>query len=173
MTTDAETLVDAKTFKEAMGRFASGVTVVTVHTEDGDYGMTASAFCSLSLSPPLVLVCVNKGNTTHARLLAADGFAINILGAGQVAASNQYAGYGTQPQSDFTDHGAARGLVSGAPLLDGALAWLDCTRHAVHDGGDHSIFVGAVQGVMLHGAREDAQPLLYALGRYRALGQQL
>ena len=165
--------VEAQTFKDAMSLFPSGVTVVTVRTAAGDYGMTASAFCSLSLEPPLVLVCVATKNETHARLLEAGGFAINILSAAQVAASNQYAGYGDKPQSDFSDHGDARGAVSGAPLLAGAQVWLDCTRHAVHDGGDHSIIVGKVEGAELFATRADTQPLLYAAGRYRGLGEQL
>lgn len=165
--------VEATTFKDAMSRFASGVTVVTVHTEAGDHGMTASAFSSLSLSPPLILVCVNKGTTTHARLLASAGFAVSILAAEQVAASNQYAGYGAQPQSDFSAHGTERGAVSGAPLLAGALVWLDCAHHANHEGGDHTIFVGEVRGVTLHGERAACQPLLYAMGQYRSLAAPL
>ena len=164
--------VDASTFKAAMGRFASGVTVITVSTEEGDYGMTASAFCSLSLSPPLILVCVNKGTTTHQRLEASAGFGVSILATGQKSASNQYAGYGDQPQTAFPE-GCERGAHSAAPLLDGALAWLDCSHHAAHDGGDHTIFVGKVENAAAFGERDTLDPLLYAAGRYRALGEQL
>ncbi|MEL6342913.1 MAG: flavin reductase family protein [Myxococcota bacterium] len=165
--------VDADTFKGAMSRFASGVTVVTVHTDAGDYGMTASAFCSLSLEPPLVLVCVKRTAMTHQRLMDADGFAINLLSADQKDVSNRYAGWGALPQDDFSDQGDARGSVSGAPLLDGAMAWIDCRRHAVHDGGDHSIFVGRVEGVSLHGDRDTLEPLLYFAGSYRQAGERL
>lgn len=164
--------VDASTFKAALGRFASGVTVITVNTEEGDYGMTASAFCSLSLDPPLVLVCVHKNNTTHQRLDAAKGFGINILAAPQKASSNQYAGYGSSPQDSFASD-VERGAYSGAPLLDGSLAWLDCAKHAVHDGGDHTIFVGRVENASAFGERDSLDPLLYAAGRYRALGNQI
>ncbi len=164
--------VDKQSFKGAMGRFASGVTVVTVQTDDGDYGMTASAFTSVSLDPPLILVCVNKGSSTEARLMAARGFGVSLLAEDQKDASNQYAGYGAHPQDHFPEQ-CVRGGVSGAPLLDGALAWLDCTRHATYDGGDHTIFLGEVQEVMLHGASDDLCPLLYFSGRYRAAGDVL
>lgn len=165
--------VDASTFKAALGRFASGVTVVTVHSDDGDYGMTASAFCSLSLDPPLVLVCVNKGTATHARLKAAGGFGISILDAAQKGLSNQYAGYAELPQDHFDPAGTSRAAHSGAPLLAGALAWMDCVHHEQHDGGDHTIFVGRVEDATAFGDRDSLDPLLYAAGRYRALGKQL
>jgi len=164
--------VDASTFKAAMGRFPSGVTVITVHSDEGDYGMTASAFCSLSIDPPLILVCVNKGTTTHARLEQAGSFAVNLLDASQKAASNQYAGYGDKPQDAFPD-ASPRASHSGAPLLEGALAWLDCATHAAHDGGDHTIFVGLVEDATVFGERDSLDPLLYAAGRYRSLGKQL
>ena len=163
---------DASTFKAALGRFSSGVTVITVNTEEGDYGMTASAFCSLSLDPPLVLVCVNKGSTTQQRLEASTGFGVSILSAEQKTSSNQYAGYGEHPQSAF-EEGVERGEYSAAPMLAGALAWLDCSHHAAHDGGDHIIFVGKVENAAAFGDRDTLEPLLYAAGRYRALGQQL
>jgi flavin reductase (DIM6/NTAB) family NADH-FMN oxidoreductase RutF len=165
--------VDASTFKAALGRFASGVTVVTVHTEEGDHGMTASAFSSLSLDPPLVLVCVNKDSTTQRRLEDSSGFAVSILSADQKSESNQYAGYGERPQDAFDEQGTSRGVHSLAPMLAGALAWLDCSHHATHDGGDHIIFVGRVEDATVFGERSTLNPLLYAAGRYRALGKQL
>ena len=85
--------MDSEKFKRALGSFASGVTAVTVRTPEGhDHGMTASAFSSLSLDPPLVLVCVKVENSTHQYLEEASGFAINLLGAGQQALSNRFAG---------------------------------------------------------------------------------
>ena len=170
--------VDPQTFKGALGRFASGVTVITVHADTGDggssdYGMTASAFCSVSLNPPLILVCVNKDNHTHALLEQASGFGVNILAEAQKGISNRFAGYGDKPQDHFDDLGDARGEVSGAPLIEGALAWLDCTRYAAYDGGSHTIFLGEVQGGTLFGERDDLKPLLYFAGRYRAAGESL
>ncbi|MDG1480536.1 MAG: flavin reductase family protein [Myxococcota bacterium] len=172
--------VDPQTFKGALGRFASGVTVVTVHTsgeEGGDYGMTASAFCSVSLNPPLIQICVKKGNHTHGLLQSATGFGVSILSADQKELSNRYGGWGDKPQDHFDDLAGSeplpRGEVSGAPLLPGAMAWLDCTRFAAHDAGDHTIFIGEVQGASLHGARDELRPLLYFAGKYRAAGEAL
>jgi flavin reductase (DIM6/NTAB) family NADH-FMN oxidoreductase RutF len=170
--------VDPQTFKGALGRFAAGVTVITVHTEEGDYGMTATAFCSVSLEPPLVLVCVKKGNRTHGLLEQAAGFGVSLLSEDQKGLSNRFAGWGDRPQDHFddltgSDGHVPRGEASGAPLLPGAMAWLDCTRHAAYDGGDHTIFLGEVQGGALHGERDDLRPLLYFAGKYRAAGESL
>lgn len=157
--------VDAKQFKSALGRFASGVTVITVGGEAGDHGMTASAFCSLSLDPPLVLVCVKNGNTTHGKLLEATGFGVNILSSEQQHLSNRFAGYGPPMDDRFSDLDVARGAAGGAPLIGGSLAGLDCTLYGTRDGGDHTIFIGQVEGVTLG---DDADPLIYSRG-YRAL----
>ena len=170
--------IDPQIFKGALGRFASGVTVITAHTDAGDYGMTASAFCSVSLNPPLILVCVKKGNHTHGLLESAAGFGVNLLAEDQKSLSNRFAGWGDKPQDhfdDLTDNTGklVRGEISGAPLIAGAMAWLDCTRFAAHDAGDHTIFLGEVQGGTLHGERDDLRPLLYFAGRYRAAGESL
>ena len=165
--------IDPQTFKGALGRFASGVTVITVHSSTGDYGMTASAFCSVSLQPPLVLVCVKKGNHTHGLIEAAQGFGVSLLAEDQKGISNRFAGWGDKPQDHFDDLGDARGEVSGAPFIAGSMAWLDCTLHSSLDGGDHTIFLGEVQGGTLHGERGDLRPLLYFAGNYRAAGASL
>ncbi len=165
---------DAQSFKAGLGRFASGVTVVTTSGQQGDHGMTASAFTSLSIDPPLVLVCVKKGNTTHELLENASGFGINILAEDQVSVSNRFAGWGFPPDQDkWADLSITRGEVSGAPLIGGALANLDCTKWAAHDGGDHTIFVGQVEGVVAEGDREGLAPLLYFAGKYRGAGEAL
>jgi flavin reductase (DIM6/NTAB) family NADH-FMN oxidoreductase RutF len=165
--------IDPQTFKGALGRFASGVTVVTVHSGNGDYGMTASAFSSVSLQPPLVLVCVKKGNHTHGLIESSGSFGVNLLAEDQKGISNRFAGWGDKPQDHFDDLGDARGEASGAPLIAGSMAWLDCTLHAALDGGDHTIFLGEVQGIALHGERDDLRPLLYFAGKYRAAGDSL
>jgi len=163
--------VDAQAFKDALRRWVSGVTVVTIGG-DSDHGMTASSFSSLSLDPPLILVCVKKGNATHGRLLEEDGFAINILGTDHKDLSNRFAGY--PPMEDrFADLTFERAPVSKAPLLPGALASLDCTRHAVYDGGDHSIFVGKVEGISLQGDGTDLAPLMYYSGSYCTVGDRI
>jgi len=165
--------VDGKKFKNALGRFASGVTVVTVHTQDGDYGMTASAFSSLSLDPPLVLVCVKNDSTTAERLNTRVGFSINVLSEGQKHLSNRYAGYGQQGQDYCEDLGDSRGEVSGAKFIEGALASLDCSFHEALAGGDHTIFIGEVQNVALGPDGTSLAPLLYFSGEYRGAGQRL
>ena len=163
--------VDADLFKAALGRFASGVTAITVHKDGEDHGMTASAFCSLSIDPPLVLVCVKKGNRTHALLGDAGAYAINLLSASQVSVSNRFAGWWDEEKSKWADLDITRGDVSGAVLIGGSLASLDCTLHSVLDGGDHSIFVGEVQQAILDGEdREALEPLLYFAGSYRTVG---
>jgi len=165
---------DAQDFKSALGRFASGVTVITVAGQDGDHGMTASAFCSVSLEPPLILVCVKKGNTTHGLLTAAKGFGVNLLSADQVSISNRFAGWGfPEDQDKWADLEISRGATSGAALIGGAMAWLDCTSFAAHDAGDHTIFVGLVEAAESFGERDDLAPLLYFAGKYRDAGQTL
>ncbi len=165
--------VDAATFKRGLAHWASGVSVVTLRGPGGDHGMTASAVCSVSLDPPLVLVCVKKGNRTHGLLKDAGGFCINILAEGQADLSNRFAGWGWPEGRDrFEDLECGRAQASGAAILPGVLAALDCTLHAVHDGGDHDIFLGEVQAV--HGAEaEGPRPLLYFHGAYRGLGDKL
>lgn len=166
--------VDAGEFRNALARFASGVTVVTARTPDGgDRGMTASAFCSLSLDPPLILVCVRKGNAMDGVLQGAAGFAVNLLGQDQVDLSNRFAGYGAQPADRVDDLQPAAGPYSGAAWLPGAIARLDCALHQVLDGGDHHIYLGRVEAVDAPGAREDQRPLLYFAGAYRAAGEKL
>jgi flavin reductase (DIM6/NTAB) family NADH-FMN oxidoreductase RutF len=165
---------DAQSFKAALGRFASGVTVVTVRGADGDHGMTASAFTSLSLDPPLVLVCVKKGNFTHGLLAEADGFAINILAEDQVSVSNRFAGWGFPPEQDkWEDLSITRASASGAALIGGCLGNLDCTKWSSMDGGDHTIFVGQVENVVVEGDRDDLKALLYFAGKYRGVGTNI
>jgi flavin reductase (DIM6/NTAB) family NADH-FMN oxidoreductase RutF len=164
---------DPDDFKASLGRFASGVTVVTIGGEE-DHGMTASAFCSLSLDPPLVLVCVKNGNATHGKLLEAKGFGINLLGADQKDLSNRFAGWGFPADQDkWADLDIVRGEASGAPLLGGALAHLDCTLYGTREGGDHTIFIGQVENAKAFGERDSLEPLLYFAGAYRGVGDAI
>ncbi len=166
-------MIDPQEFKQALGRFASGVTVVTVHSEGQDHGMTASAFSSLSLEPPLVLVCIQNKNRSYGLIEQSGSFAVSILARDQEALSNRFAGgfiddegrwqRWPEDKDKFADLSLTRGTSSGAPMLDGALAQLDCSLEAIVPGGDHGIFVGRVEGLQLS---EDATPLLYFGGRY-------
>ncbi|MDQ3699030.1 MAG: flavin reductase family protein [Gemmatimonadota bacterium] len=154
--------LDQATFRAVLGRFASGVTIVTARDASGlDHGMTASAFCSLSLEPPLVLVCVERIATVHPVLMAAREFVVNILAAGQEAVSRRFA---ERIDDRFTGIGFRRG-VTGAAILHEALAHVECEMRDRHAGGDHTVFVGEVIAAE---AREDG-PLLYYRGGYAGL----
>jgi flavin reductase (DIM6/NTAB) family NADH-FMN oxidoreductase RutF len=155
--------MDPDTFRAVLGRFASGVTVVT--TTDGerqDHGMTVSAFCSLSLAPPLVLVCIDRAASMHGLLQPEVAFAVNILSAGQEAISRRFST--GDPPNRFDGLGYTRGQT-GVPLLDDVLAWLECRVAARHEEGDHTVVVGRVETA---GARQD-RPLLYYRGGYATL----
>ncbi|ODU25182.1 MAG: hypothetical protein ABT15_30525 [Pseudonocardia sp. SCN 73-27] len=150
--------------REAMGRFATGVTVVTTVDADGETaGCTVSAFCSLSLDPPLVLVCVGRGRRMHGLLTAAPAFAVNVLAADQRDVATVFA---RGPQDRF------RGLATSpgrghCPLLVGAVAHVECDREQVLDGGDHAIVVGRVRSL----ATFPGEPLLYADGAFLDLAE--
>ncbi len=155
--------VDRDTFRQALGQWPSGVTVVTTLVDGEPHGMTASSFSSVSLDPPLVSVCVARHAASHDRIRNAGVFAISILAKDQVEAGMRFAG-----MLDVEDRfaGVATSTAAtGAPHLDAALAWLDCRVWAAHDGGDHTIFVGEV---LAAGAADGRAPLLY---HDRAWGQ--
>ena len=154
--------LDPDSFRAVLGRFASGVTVVTMRSPDArDVGMTVSAFCSVSLEPPLVLVCIAREASMHALLAEGLPFGVNILAAGQEALSRRFAG----PDSNrFEGIGFARGLHDVA-LLDDALAHLECRVEQLLPGGDHTIVVGRVETAVVHPDR----PLLYYRGGYAQL----
>jgi flavin reductase (DIM6/NTAB) family NADH-FMN oxidoreductase RutF len=156
--------VDQSTFRSVLGRFASGVTVVTVRDGHADHGMTASAFCSLSLDPPLTLVCIDRTTRMHELLEDARPYAVNLLASHQEAISRRFA----EPPDDtrFEGVGFDRG-VTGAPLLHEALAHLECELVDRCAGGDHTIIVGRV----IAATALDARPLLYYRGGYAELGR--
>ena len=171
------TSIDAQAFRQTLGHFASGVTVLTGRSEAlGDLGMTASAFCSLSLDPPLVLVCVSRQAALHDVLLGGPGFGISVLAASQVALSDRFAGGirdadgRWQPWPDerdrFADLATTRGPHSGALQLDDALVSLDCALHDSADGGDHTIVIGRVLHIRPLASDRASDPLLYHGGRY-------
>ncbi len=155
--------MDPDTFRSVLGRFASGVTVVTtVDAEGRDHGMTVSAFCSLSLDPPQVLVCIDRAATMHDGLATGAPVVVNILSAGQEALSRRFAS--GDPPNRFDGVGYVRG-GGGAAVLDDVLAWLECRVAARHAGGDHTIVVAQVEGA---GTRQ-ASPLLYYRSGYATL----
>jgi len=149
--------VTADDFRAALSRWASGVTIVTAA---GPVGMTVSAFSSLSLDPPLILVSLARAAATHDPVLAAPGFAVHILEDDQAELSHRFA----TAQDRFNGLDWSTGPY-GAPLLHGGVARIACERHATVDGGDHTILIGRVVQVDVHAG----EPLLYYCGAYRGL----
>ena len=154
---------DARTFRDALGCFATGVTVVTAIGPDGQpIGLTANSFTSVSLDPPLLLVCIANTSTSASALRAVDRFAVNVLQIGQQPTSNRFAG---RDEERFAATPWALGEF-GTPVLTGSLSSFECARDAVHDGGDHFILVGRVLRAIFEPRRD---PLLYFRGKYRKL----
>jgi flavin reductase (DIM6/NTAB) family NADH-FMN oxidoreductase RutF len=155
--------IDPDSFRSVLGRFASGITVVTTLDAQGrDVGMTVSAFASVSLRPPLVSVCIDHAASMHGALRAADRFGINILASDQEALSRRFAA--VESSHRFEGIGYERG-ESGVVLLDDALAHMECVRVAQHEAGDHTLFLGEVERAVAR----DARPLLYYRGGYAQL----
>ena len=152
---------DSKRQREIMGRFATGVTIVTTHVNGRPNGITANAVTSVSLEPPLVLVCVDRRGSMHESLTQARCFAVNVLSAEHEELSTRFAKSGPK---DFSDLQLAAG-TTGAPILSGALGYVDCRVTEVHPGGDHDIFLGEI----VDGGWGDGEPLLFYGGEYRRL----
>jgi flavin reductase (DIM6/NTAB) family NADH-FMN oxidoreductase RutF len=155
--------IDSDSFRSVLGRFASGITVVTTVDEAGrDVGMTVSAFSSVSLNPPLVQVCIDQAASMYDALLRADRFGISILSAEQEALSRRFAAIDSSHRFDGV--GYERG-ESGVVLLDDALGHLECRVVARHEAGDHTLFVGEVE----RASAGEGRPMLYYRGGYAQL----
>ena len=153
--------IDDARFRQAMGYFASGVTVVTTASAGELYGMTVSSFASVSLHPPLILICIDKGVPSHDMIRDAGCFVVNILEERQEHLSRRFATTTNDKFKGVAWHSGQLGL----PVLDNTLAAIECRLHQVHDGGDHTIFVGEVVDAEI---REGA-PLLYYRRGYHEL----
>jgi flavin reductase (DIM6/NTAB) family NADH-FMN oxidoreductase RutF len=155
--------VDDAQFRQLLGRFATGVVVITLTSPDGQpHGMTANSLASVSLRPPLLSVSIDHGATMHDLVTGADQFVINVLSSHQEALSRRFA----DPHDDrFEGVGYHGGQHTGV-LLDGALAHIECVRHDTVEAGDHTIVIGRV----VAGETVDGRPLLYYRGGYAALG---
>lgn len=136
--------VDPETLRSVLAEFASGVTVVTAQWQGVSHAMTATAFCSVSLEPPLVLVCVGRTSRFHAAVTAAGSWAVTLLSADQADLARHFSHRGRDLLTQFSGVPHSRAPHSQAPLLSGAAGWLDCVTYALHDGGDHTIVVGRV-----------------------------
>lgn len=148
---------DARAFRNALGRFVTGVTLVTVATDQGPVGFAANSFTSVSMDPPLVLWCPAKSSSRFHHYEHARHYAIHVLSAAQAALLPRFARGG----AGFD--GLAHDLnAEGVPVLPDALARFDCDRFAVHDAGDHLIIVGRVLRAMM----AEGDPLAFGMGRY-------
>ena len=154
--------VDDAQFKLALSHFASGVTIVTTEHDGKPFGMTVASFASLSLRPPLVLVCIEKAAQTHDAIAAAGRFGVNILEQKQSELSGRFA---SRIEDKFAGVETRRGKL-GVPLLANALTTIECRVHAHLPGGDHSIFVGEVE----HIHSSEGTPLIYYRSGYHRLG---
>ena len=149
-------------FKEAMSLFPSGVTVITTLDGTGEpVGMTASAFVSVSLNPPLVLESIAKTAQMHAHLMETDRYAVSILAADQSLVSNHFAGWGQEVYQPTLS------TLGGLPIVQGSLAQLSCKIVNRVDAGDHTLFLGCVEEISVSSDSQD--PLIYAKRGYRSL----
>jgi flavin reductase (DIM6/NTAB) family NADH-FMN oxidoreductase RutF len=149
-------------FRKTLAKFASGVTVVTSTDSAGQiFGITVSAFCSVSLEPPLILVSIEKGTGTHHALTESGMFNVHVLAEGQEDVSNRFASKSEDKFDGFEFSRDERGV----PVIDGCLATINCRKFSEAEGGDHTIFIGEVMDSQLG----DGSPLLYWQSGYRKL----
>jgi flavin reductase (DIM6/NTAB) family NADH-FMN oxidoreductase RutF len=158
---------DAELFKQSARRFASGVTVVTTEADGMVYGLTVSAFSTVSIDPLLVMVCIRTGNRLTDMVVSSERFAVNILGEQQRPVSQYFASPGREPLSAAVGFPYIATSVdqSGAPVVDGSLAYFDCRVQEVLEAGDHTLFIGEVVGA----GSTDGLPLVYYDGNYRGV----
>jgi flavin reductase (DIM6/NTAB) family NADH-FMN oxidoreductase RutF len=162
--------LNSSEFRKAMGCFATGVTIVTVDLDGEVHGMTANAFASVSLDPPLVLVCVDHKTRTHAHLHAKKRFGINVLGEDHRAISEYYARVERSHENAEAEAGARFDRTQqGTPMLHGSLAYLECRLQSAEVAGDHTIFIAEVEDVVVR----EGEPLLFFRGKYRKVGEDV
>ena len=157
---------DAASFRDALGRCANGVTVVTTFCDGQRHGLTVSAFCSVSAEPPRVLVCLGNDTDSKPLIDRSGRFAVHVLGRASAALGPRFA----KLAPDSGDPFAGLDLTvaeSGCPILENCVLWLDCRVEARHAAGDHTIFVGAVTA--LGRGRDDSEPVVYCRRAWRKL----
>jgi flavin reductase (DIM6/NTAB) family NADH-FMN oxidoreductase RutF len=157
--------IDKDLFRRVLSHFAAGVTVVTtLDSERRPHGLTATAFTSVSLDPPLVLVCIDKKAETYSQFEPAGIFAVNFLALDQQDLSQRFAKHGGDK---FSGVGWQRGTL-GTPLLDGTMGYVECRIKHSYDGGDHTIYVGEIEAADAN----EHRPLLHFRGAYRQLADR-
>jgi flavin reductase (DIM6/NTAB) family NADH-FMN oxidoreductase RutF len=158
-------IADTKVLRRAFGTFATGVTVVTTGGAS-PHGMTANSFASVSLDPPLVLVCVDRDAIMHRTLVATGAFAVSVLAAHQETVARHFADrWRPLGAAQFDAVDWLPGRCTGAPMIDGAVAHFECELWRTYDGGDHTIFIGRLLSL----ARQSEDALLFVQGRFRRL----
>ena len=157
-----KTGINKDEFRAALSRFPSGVTIVTTRDADGRFhGITVSAFASVSLEPPMILVCIDKNTGSHDAFREGEFFVVNILAEGHETLSNRFASH-ISDKFEGVDYRIGIGEI---PVLEDAFVTLECRLANAHEGGDHTIFVGLVEKSGI----KDANPLIYWHGSYRNL----
>lgn len=155
--------IDKNELRRVMGHFATGVTVITTISKDGrPFGLTANAFSSVSLVPPLLLVCVDKKAESYPYFEESKVFTVNILAEDQEALSRRFAVSGGDKFQGVAYHSGA----NGAPIIDGTLAYAECKLYGSCDAGDHTVYLGEIE----QAATIDHKPLVFYRGGYRTLG---
>ncbi len=155
--------IDRNELRRVMGHFATGVTIITTTSKDGvPAGLTANSFTSVSLDPPLVLVAVDKKADSWPYFEESKVFTVNVLNDEQETLSRKFAVSGGDKFQGVAYHMGANGV----PILDGALAYLECKLYATYDGGDHTLYLGLIE----QAETREAKPLIFYRGGYRAIG---
>ncbi len=155
--------------RHVMGHFYSGVTIATALHQGIKHAMTATAVCSVSLDPPLVLVCVSKSSRFHGAIINAENWCLSLLSGHQEPLARHFSNRGRDLLSQFDHVTHVPSPLSGTPLIDDALAWLECTTYGMHDGGDHTIVVGQIvraSGLPSDDGPNAQPPLAYYQGAY-------
>ncbi|MEE9095859.1 flavin reductase family protein [Pseudarthrobacter phenanthrenivorans] len=156
--------IDPRHFRDTLGHYASGLTIITGDDNGEPLGFTCQSFYSVSVEPPLISFSVMKTSTTYPRIRETGKFAVNVLAHHQHAVANQFARSGTDKWVGITWNPTA----GGNPILADSLIWIDCTIHAEYEAGDHFIVVGAVNE-LISSERHQLEPLLFFKGQYRHL----
>lgn len=158
-------IIDTRDLRDALGAFATGVTIVTALMPSGEpIGFTANSFTSVSLDPPLILVCIAKSAAGYAAYISANAFCVNMLSTHQRDLSGMFARRGADKFDGITWHQA----MTGSPILNGGVGHFDCEMHEVVEAGDHAILIGRVVGFDAN----DAEPLCFHQGKYAALAPE-
>lgn len=163
MSADVTATLDQQTYRDIMRHHAGAVTIITVGTPGGRTGLTATAFCSLTDDPPTIVACVNRSASAHDLIARHKAFCVNVLASPQQAVAMRFAGRVGQEGEQRFDEGAWTTLATGAPVLQGALANLDCEVFETHDGATHTIYLGRVKAGRINGVEK---PLIYFKGEF-------